>query len=87
MAFMFDNQVSNVVKSCYLELTLIAKVQPFHAFILSERDYCNALYPGLSQYSECESIFHFIPPKKKEADREMADWTTKLSGQIWINLI
>lgn len=32
---MFDNQVSNVVKSCYLELTLIAKVKTFPAFILS----------------------------------------------------
>lgn len=86
-AFMFDNQVSNVFKSCYFELTLIAKVKPFHAFILSGHDYCNALYSGLSQYSECENIFDFIPPKKKKVDRGMADWTTKLSRQIWKDLI
>lgn len=48
-----------VVKSCFYQLRLLAKVKPFlsvknletalHAFVTSRLDYCNSLYIGISQ--------------------------------------
>ncbi|KAG5268003.1 hypothetical protein AALO_G00228360 [Alosa alosa] len=57
----FHKQISNVVKTSFFQLRLLAKVKNFlnrhdlekaiHAFISSRLDYCNALYAGLSQTS------------------------------------
>ncbi len=55
----FDKQINNVVKSCFFNLRLLAKVKPFlsaidlekliHAFIFSRLDYCNTIYIGVNQ--------------------------------------
>ena len=57
----FDRQISNVVRSSFFQLRLLAKVKLFlsrqdlekaiHALISSRLDYCNALYVGASQSS------------------------------------
>ncbi len=49
----FDKQINNVVKSCFFNLRLLAKVKTFlsandlekliHAFIFSRLDYCNTI--------------------------------------------
>ncbi len=55
----FDKQINNVVKLCFFNLRLLAKVKPFlsaidlekliHAFIFSRLDYCNTIYIGVNQ--------------------------------------
>ncbi len=55
----FDKQINTVVKSCFFQLRLLAKVKPIlsskifekviHAFITSRLDYCNSLYFGIGQ--------------------------------------
>ncbi len=50
----FDKQINNVVKSCFFNLRLLAKVKTFlsandlekliHALIFSRLDYCNTIY-------------------------------------------
>ncbi len=55
----FDKQINTVVKSCFFQLRLLAKVKPIlssknferviHAFITSRLDYCNSLYFGTGQ--------------------------------------
>ena len=57
----FDKQISNVVRTSFFQLCLLAKVKKFlsrhdlekaiHALISSWLDYCNALYVGVSQSS------------------------------------
>ena len=57
----FDKQISNVVRTSFFQLRLLAKVKIFlsrhdlekaiHALISSRLDYCNALYVGVSQSS------------------------------------
>ncbi len=52
--FKFDKQINNVVKSCFFNLRLLAKVNTFlsvndlekliHAFIFSQLDYYNTIH-------------------------------------------
>lgn len=55
----FVKQINSVVKSCFFNLRLVAKMKPFlsfrdleiviHALVFSRLDYCNSLYIGVSQ--------------------------------------
>ena len=57
----FDKQINAVVKSCFFQLRMIAKIKSLlspadlerviHATISSRLDYCNALYAGINQSS------------------------------------
>lgn len=59
--FIFDRQVNAVVKSCFFQIRIIARLKPLlspadlqkiiHAFVSSRLDYCNSLYIGISQSS------------------------------------
>lgn len=57
--FTFEKQISSVVQRSFFKLRLLSKVRSFlsfknferaiHAFIISQLDYCNSLYAGVSQ--------------------------------------
>lgn len=59
--FKLDKQINVVVKSCFYQLRLLAKIKPvlsfnifkqvIHDFISTRLDYCNALYIGVNQIS------------------------------------
>uniref|UniRef100_A0A8C1IL60 Reverse transcriptase domain-containing protein n=1 Tax=Cyprinus carpio TaxID=7962 RepID=A0A8C1IL60_CYPCA len=93
--FKLDKQINMVVKSCFYQLRLLAKIKPIlsfnifeqviHAFISNRLDYCNALYIGVNQISlSCLQLVQNAAARLLTGTRKHEHITPILASLHWL---